>query len=120
MLHRAYAETPNRILALEMGGNNPIVVWDPTDLYAAAVLVVQSAFLSAGQRCTGARRLIVKDGAHQPLVDQVTKLMDRLIVGGPLDQPQPFLGPVIDNHAADKLRSEEQPSERQSLMRTSY
>src|SRR3546814_2371705 len=56
MLHRAYAETPNRILALEMGGNNPIVVWDPTDLYAAAVLVVQSAFLSAGQRCTGADR----------------------------------------------------------------
>src|SRR3546814_15610424 len=74
MLHRAYAETPNRILALEMGGNNPIVVWDPTDLYAAAVLVVQSAFLSAGQRCTGARRLIVKDDAHQPLVDQVPKL----------------------------------------------
>jgi succinylglutamic semialdehyde dehydrogenase len=103
-LHRAYAEAPNRILALEMGGNNPLVVWDPTDIHAAAILVVQSAFLSAGQRCTCARRLIVKDGAHQPLVDRVTHLMDRLILGGPHDQPQPFLGPVIDNRAADNLQ----------------
>ncbi len=103
-LHRAYADAPNKILALEMGGNNPVVVWDPTDLHAAAVLIVQSAFLSAGQRCTCARRLIVKDGAHKPLVDQVTHLMDRLIMGGPHDQPQPFLGPVIDNSAADHLQ----------------
>src|SRR3546814_18133987 len=60
MLHRAYAETPNRILALEMGGNNPLVVWDPTDIHAAAIVIIQSAYLSAGQRCTCARRLIVK------------------------------------------------------------
>src|SRR3546814_18998810 len=68
MLHRAYAETPNRILALEMGGNHPLAVWDPTDIHAAAIVILQSAYLSAGQRCTCARRLIVKGGAPPPLL----------------------------------------------------
>ena len=61
-LHRQFAETPQKILALEMGGNNPLVVWDARDLHAAAAIAVQSAYLSAGQRCTAARRLIVRDG----------------------------------------------------------
>ncbi len=103
-LHRQFAETPQKILALEMGGNNPLVVWDAADVHAAAVIVVQSAFLSAGQRCTAARRLIVRDGAHKDLVEQVTKLMDRLIVDHPHAQPAPFMGPVIDNGAADQLQ----------------
>ena len=40
-----------------------------TDIHAAAAIAVQSAFMSAGQRCTAARRLIVQDGAHEELVD---------------------------------------------------
>ena len=103
-LNRLYAERPDRILALEMGGNNPIIVWDPPDVYAAAVLVVQSAFLSAGQRCTAARRLIVRDGGQQPLVDELKKLIARLIVGDPHANPAPFMGPVIDNATADGLQ----------------
>ena len=51
-LHRQFADTPHKILALEMGGNNPLVVWDAKDIDAAAAIAVQSAFLSAGQRCT--------------------------------------------------------------------
>ena len=58
-LARQFADQPGKILALEMGGNNPLIVWDAPDLDAAAHLVVQSAYLSAGQRCTCARRLIV-------------------------------------------------------------
>src|SRR3546814_11865947 len=60
ILNRQFAARPDKILALEMGGNNPVVVWDTADIRTAATLVVQSAFLSAGQRCTNARRLIVK------------------------------------------------------------
>ena len=103
-LARQFAETPHRILALEMGGNNPLVVWDldPAQLDAAAALVVQSGFLSAGQRCTCARRLIVgPDG--DALLDRVVALADRLIVGAPFDAPEPFMGPVIDDRAADAL-----------------
>jgi succinylglutamic semialdehyde dehydrogenase len=104
-LARQFAESPGKILALEMGGNNPLVVWNlaEADIEAAAALVVQSAYLSAGQRCTNARRLIVQDGQHRPLVAAVTALIDRLIVDHPFADPQPFLGPVIHNGAADAL-----------------
>ncbi|MFS0736879.1 succinylglutamate-semialdehyde dehydrogenase [Sphingomonas sp. 1P06PA] len=103
-LHRQFADTPNKILALELGGNNPLVVWDTVHIPAAAILCAQSAFLSAGQRCTAARRLIVRDGACDQLVEELGKLIDRLIVGGPHDDPQPFMGPVIDNETADMVQ----------------
>lgn len=99
-LSRQFADTPQRILALELGGNNPLVVWEPSDLQAAATILVQSAFLSAGQRCTCARRLIVEDGKEGPLLDEVTKILDRIIIGAPHDKPAPFMGPVIDNASA--------------------
>ena len=104
-LAQQFAATPGKILALEMGGNNPLVVWDtaPETLDAVAALVVQSAYLSAGQRCTCARRLIMRDGSQGPLLDRVTALIDRIIVGAPFDDPQPFMGPVIANRAADGL-----------------
>ncbi len=103
-LNRQFADNPGKMLALEMGGNNPIIVWDAPDPYTAAVIVAQSAFLSAGQRCTAARRLIVRDGAEGPLIDQLKKLMARLIVAEPHSSPAPFMGPVIDNDAADGLQ----------------
>lgn len=103
-LHRQFAEAPHKILALEMGGNNPLVVWNAKDIHAAAAIAVQSAYLSAGQRCTAARRLIVEDGKHQELIDAIGKLIDRLIVDHPHAKPAPFMGPVIDTNAADHLQ----------------
>ncbi|WP_298089844.1 succinylglutamate-semialdehyde dehydrogenase [uncultured Sphingomonas sp.] len=102
-LNRLFADRPEKILALEMGGNNPIVVWDTPDLHSAAVLVIQSAFTTAGQRCTAARRLIVESRLYDPLIETVCGLVRRLIVGAPHDQPAPFMGPVIDNDVADQL-----------------
>lgn len=103
-LHHQFASTPEKILALELGGNNPLVVWDAPDVHATATIAVQSAFMSAGQRCTAARRLIVRDGAHEELVAAICKLAGRLIVDHPHATPAPFMGPVIDNHAADQLQ----------------
>ena len=106
-LHRQFADMPHKILALELGGNNPLVVWDAKDVPSAAVIAVQSAFLSAGQRCTAARRLIVRDGPEgEALVAEIVKVMDRIIVDAPHASPQPFMGPVIDNAAADQLQSQ--------------
>lgn len=102
-LNRQFAEHPEKILALEMGGNNPIVVWDTPDLHSAAVLVIQSAFTSAGQRCTAARRLIVEARLADALLAILDDMVGRLIVGAPHDDPAPFMGPVIDNDAADHL-----------------
>lgn len=102
-LNRLYADRPEKILALEMGGNNPIVVWNQPDLYSAAVLVVQSAFTSSGQRCTAGRRLIVDEALADPLIAEIDKLCRRMIVSDPHADPAPFMGPVIDNDTADML-----------------
>jgi succinylglutamic semialdehyde dehydrogenase len=102
-INRKLAANPGKIVALEMGGNNPIVVWDTPLIKDAAALIVQSAFATAGQRCTAARRLIVKSALYDAVVGEVKKLADRVIVGAPFDDPAPFMGPVIDNRAADGL-----------------
>jgi len=105
-LHRQFSDMPHKILALELGGNNPLVVWDCKDVEAAAAMTVQSAFLSAGQRCTAARRLIVSDKDADALLAAILKLVDRIIVGAPHADPVPFMGPVIDNAAADLLQEQ--------------
>lgn len=105
-LHLAerFARTPEKILALEMGGNNPLVVWDVSNLRAAALIVIQSAYLSAGQRCTCARRLIIPENENGDyLLGQIRGLAERLRVGFPHLRPEPFIGPVISASAAQRL-----------------
>ncbi|MFL6630779.1 MAG: succinylglutamate-semialdehyde dehydrogenase [Massilia sp.] len=97
-LHRLMAGRPDKMLALEMGGNNPLVVWDlrPQDLEAAVHHTVMSAFVSAGQRCTCARRLIVQDGpASQAFLRRLVAVAGALVVGPSDAMPQPFMGPVV-------------------------
>jgi succinylglutamic semialdehyde dehydrogenase len=103
-LHRQFAETPHKLLSLALGGNNPIIVWDSPTIHSAAILCIQSAFLSSGQRCTAARRLIVRDGGHEPLLEEIARLVGRLVISEPHGAPAPFMGPVIDNDAAQRLQ----------------
>ncbi|HUP67498.1 MAG TPA: succinylglutamate-semialdehyde dehydrogenase [Sphingomicrobium sp.] len=105
-LHKQFADMPQKMLALELGGNNPLVVWNPKDVPAAAAIAVQSAYLTAGQRCTAARRLIVEDGKADKLIAEIQSLLDRIIVGEPFADPQPFMGAVIDNGAADHVQEQ--------------
>ncbi len=102
-INRKLASNPGKLIALELGGNNPVVVWDTPKIVDAAAIVVQSAFTSAGQRCSSARRLIVKSTMYDAVITEVRRLTERLIVGAPFDTPTPFMGPVIDNAAADGL-----------------
>ncbi|MBU2033061.1 MAG: succinylglutamate-semialdehyde dehydrogenase [Alphaproteobacteria bacterium] len=102
-INRKLATEPGKIVALEMGGNNAIVVTDTPKVDDAAVTIIQSAFTTAGQRCTAARRLIVTDSMYDEIIPRVKALAERLIVGEPFADPQPFMGPVIDNETADLL-----------------
>jgi len=101
-IHRRFATRPEVILALEMGGNNPMVVLKTNDSVAAARIVAVSAFISAGQRCTCTRRLIVVGDEILPEFIRITKSIE---VGSPNDLPEPFLGPVITSSAANKVLS---------------
>ena len=103
-LHRQFAGQPGKMLALEMGGNNPLVVWEVADIDAAVHHVILSAFISAGQRCTCARRLIVADSAHgDAVVARLVEVAARLVVGAPDATPAPFMGPVVSAAIATRL-----------------
>ncbi|MCE5293770.1 MAG: aldehyde dehydrogenase family protein, partial [Chlamydiales bacterium] len=85
---------------LEMGGNNPLLVTRVADVKACVYTIIQSAFLTSGQRCSAARRLIVTDDSIlAPLVDAASKIK----VGAYTDTPEPFMGPVVSKAAADSL-----------------
>jgi len=103
-LRQALAADPGKILALEMGGNNPLVVHDVADADAAATLTILSAFLTAGQRCSCARRLVVTAGPQgDAFLARLVTRMAAIRVGLPADEPEPFMGPVIHETAARRL-----------------
>jgi len=103
-LHKQFAGHPEKILALEMGGNNPLVVQDVSNIDAAVFQTIQSAFISAGQRCTCARRLIVPRSAEgDAFLARLVDVASRLKVGRWDDADQPFMGAVVSLQAADQL-----------------
>lgn len=102
--HRLFGGKPEVILALEMGGNNPLVVHEVEDLDTAAYLTVQSSFITAGQRCTCARRLIVPMGGQgDAFIDKLVAMIAGISVGPYTDVPEPFLGPLITEKVVDEL-----------------
>ncbi len=101
-LHRQHAGDTGKILALEMGGNNPLIVHKPGDMKAAVYATIQSAFISAGQRCTCARRLIVLDDEEgHKFIDQLVQATSKLKVSA--TEEDAFCGPVISAEAAERL-----------------
>lgn len=103
-LHKQMAGAPEKILALEMGGNNALIIDEATDIDAVVNLAIQSAFVSAGQRCTCARRIIVKQGANgDAFIQRFVEVAKNLVVGAWNAEPQPFMGGVISAHAAEQM-----------------
>lgn len=101
-IHKTLGGHPDKILALELGGNNPIIAWDVADKEAAARIIIRSAFISAGQRCTCARRLIVEAGPEgDALVNTLNDITAKIRVDLPEADPQPFIGSLISRAAAD-------------------
>ena len=104
LLHRQFGGRPEIVLALEMGGNNPLVVAPVEDIDAAVHHAIQSAFLSAGQRCTCARRILVPaDAFGERFLARFVEVSSRITVGEYDAEPQPFMGAVISARAAGKL-----------------
>ncbi|MBB1199531.1 succinylglutamate-semialdehyde dehydrogenase [Enterobacteriaceae bacterium 89] len=105
-LHRQLAGQPQKILALEMGGNNPLIVDEPQDLDAAVHATIQSAFITAGQRCTCARRLLVKRGAAgDAFLKRLVEVTSRIVPASWNAEPQPFIGGLISEQAAKNVRT---------------
>lgn len=103
-LHRQFADHPEKILALEMGGNNPLVVLSVQDKKAAAYTTIQSAYLTSGQRCTCARRLIVPQGTDGDMfLQELIAMAQKIRVEHYSQSPEPFMGALITVAAADRV-----------------
>ncbi|HBV65478.1 MAG TPA: N-succinylglutamate 5-semialdehyde dehydrogenase, partial [Rhodopirellula sp.] len=100
-IHRQLAGRPEVLLALELGGNNPIVIMESVDPEVAARIVSFSAFVSAGQRCTCARRAFFLDSAAADnQIDSLVNLARGLRSGVPFSAPAPQVGPLVSEAAA--------------------
>ena len=103
-LAKALAAFPQRIVALEMGGNNPLVIWEVADVKAAVMTTILSAFITAGQRCSCARRLVLsRDGAGEAIVEELIRVTSQLRIGPHHLRPEPFMGPLVTRAAAVRV-----------------
>lgn len=101
LIHEQYGGQPGKILALEMGGNNPLIVDEVSNIQAAVHDTIHSAFITAGQRCTCARRLFVPVGEWgDQFCQQLLEATQKIKVGLWNEEPQPFMGSLISEAAA--------------------
>ncbi len=112
-LHKQLAGRPEIMLALEMGGNNPLIVYCVSNIPAAVHETLLSAFVGSGQRCTCARRLIVPawDKANA-FIDLLVSSAGKLTVGSYDETPAPFMGPLISVKEADRLLAAQEKLEK--------
>lgn len=102
-IHQQFSARPEVILALEMGGNNPLVIDEISNMNAAVYHTLLSTLLTAGQRCTCARRVMIPDTEQgDAFLKRFIKACQSLKVGPYDQQPEPFMGPVISHDQALK------------------
>lgn len=88
----------------EMGGSNPAVVMASADLDDAVEGIVRSAFGFSGQKCSATRRVVVDRSVHDALVERLTARLEGIVVGDPA-RPDVFVGPLIDDTIAERVRA---------------
>ncbi len=89
-----------KLLALEMGGKNSILVWEDADLEVAVYETLFSAFATAGQRCSGASRVVIHPGLCDEFTRRLHERAKAFKIGHPLEDP--FMGPLIDQSSVDR------------------
>jgi len=118
-IHKKFGGRPEIVLALELGGNNPLVLWDVADSSAAASMIIQSAFITSGQRCTCARRIILPKGkAGDNILDAVVDMASTMKVGAWDDKTEAFMGPVISSSIAAHVNERANELGGQTILQT--
>lgn len=95
----ANLDYPSRMIALELGGNNPAVVMPDANLRQAAIEVVRCAFNTTGQRCTCTRRVIAHESIADKFFNAITNAASELVIGDPRSEIPVFCGPIISEQA---------------------
>ncbi|WP_321936340.1 aldehyde dehydrogenase family protein [Paraburkholderia sp. J8-2] len=91
-------------IAMDLGGNAPVIVMADSDLLDAAECCVSGSFWAAGQNCIGTQRIFVAEAAYDQFVKYFVELTQAMIVGDPLDEATD-LGPMISEEQARRVES---------------
>jgi putative phosphonoacetaldehyde dehydrogenase len=88
-----------RKMVLELGGNDPLIVFDDADLDEAAALAVSGSYKNSGQRCTAVKRMLIQETVADEFVARLVERTARWSFGDPAN-PANEMGTVIDEAAA--------------------
>ena len=91
-------------VALELGGKNPLVLFDDADHETAVDNALTAIFLHSGQVCSAGARLVVQESAHDRIVDDLVARAQRIVMGGP-DDPRTETGPLISAAHREKVEA---------------
>ena len=91
-------------VALELGGNAPLVVLDDADVEQAAQAAVVGRFLHQGQICMSTNRVIVDAKVHDQFVAALKARIEKLPYGDPAN-PANIVGPLINGKQLDSVLS---------------
>lgn len=89
----------NKLVALELGGKNSTIIHHDTNIDHALPELLRACFLTTGQRCTSTSMILIHKKIEQEFINQFKAVTERIRVGHPLSTPDPFMGPLIDQHA---------------------
>jgi succinylglutamic semialdehyde dehydrogenase len=95
-----------KLVALELGGKNATIVHDDAEVEHTLTELVNSCFLSTGQRCTSTSMIYIHQSKEQELIEKFLEITKRIIVDHPVKFKElPFMGPLIDASAKEKYLS---------------
>jgi len=89
---------------LELGGKNPVIVFDDADLDRALDAVIFMIFSINGERCTSSSRLLIQDTIREEFEAKLIERVNNIRVGHPLD-PQTEIGPLVTEEHFNKVTS---------------
>lgn len=108
-IHQHFSDKPEVILALEMGGNNPLVIDNVRNIDAAVYHTLLSTMITSGQRCTCARRIFIADNeTGDQFLSRFILTCKKIRISAFSNRPEPFMGPVISyEHALSHLQAQQ-------------
>ncbi len=103
-LSEAAAQNLTKVF-LELGGNDPFIVFEDADIDRAVQESVASRILNVGQTCCATKRFIVQNSIKEEFVEKLIAELGKLKMGDPLD-PETTLGCMISKDAADTVEEQ--------------
>jgi succinylglutamic semialdehyde dehydrogenase len=89
----------SKLVALELGGKNSTILHHDTNITHALAELLRACFLTSGQRCTSTSMILIHRKIEQEFINQFKAVTERIRVAHPTSTPEPFMGPLIDEHA---------------------